>query len=96
MIEHIVLIKVKPEFEPKIDEICSALNCLKAKIPEIIEISAGRNVSSRHQGYQIGLRSLFKSIEDLETYSKHPAHVELVETLIVPAKDDLIALDFHR
>lgn len=96
MIEHIVLIKLKPEFEAKIDEICSALNSLKSKIPEIIEICAGRNISNRHQGYQMGLRSLFKSKEDLETYSKHPAHVELVETLLIPAKDDLIALDFHR
>lgn len=95
MIEHIVLIKVKPEFEDKIDEICGALKGLKEKIPEIVEISAGRNFSKRQQGFQVGLRSLFKSEDDLNTYSSHPAHVSLVESLIAPAKEDVIALDYE-
>ncbi|SMF13957.1 Dabb family protein [Pseudobacteriovorax antillogorgiicola] len=96
MIEHIVLVKVKPEFEGRIDEICSALNDLKNKIDVIVDISAGRNVSARHQGFQMGLRSLFKTHEDLAVYQDHPAHVEVLTQLIGPAKDDVIALDFER
>ena len=96
MIEHIVLIKVKEEFENKIDEICSALNALQEKIPEIVEISAGRNFSGRQQGFQLGLRSLFQSPDDLAVYSDHPAHVEVVKNLIAPVKEDVIALDFER
>ena len=96
MIEHIVLIKVKPEFENSIDEICLALNGLKDKIPQILEISAGRNFSKRQQGFQFGLRSLFETREDLAIYSDHPAHQEVVTKLIAPVKDDVIALDFER
>lgn len=95
MIEHIVLIKLKPESEDKIDQISEALRALKGKIPEIVEISAGRNFSARHQGFQMGLRSLFKSKEDLETYASHPAHVEVLEKMIAPAKADVIALDYE-
>ena len=96
MIEHIVLVKVKPEFEGSIDEICNALTGLKEKIPEIVEISAGRNFAGRSQGFQFGLRSLFKSKDDLQTYNDHPAHQDLVKTMIAPVKEDVIAFDFER
>ena len=95
MIEHIVLIKLKQDSLHKLDEICAALNSLKEKIPEIVAISAGRNFSDRHQGFQMGLRSQFKSEADLKIYTEHPEHQDVLNRLIAPHKEDVIALDYQ-
>lgn len=96
MIEHCVLIKLKPGDEDRASEICKALNGLKDKIPEIVEFSAGENISERSGGYQLGLRSLFHNQSDLDAYIKHPEHISVVETMILPFKEDVVVLDYTR
>ena len=94
MIEHVVLFKFSDE--AKISQAVEKLNALKAKIPQIIEMSAGKNFSDRGQGFQFGLRMLCRSKEDLQTYATHPAHLEVVHEDILPYKEDILVLDFER
>ena len=95
MIEHLVLFKFKDNTEKhcKIDML-NKLNELKSHISEIKEISCGENFTNRSQGYGFGLRVLFESEEDLESYLVHPAHVRVVDEVIKPIITDLLVLDY--
>lgn len=93
MIEHLVLLKVKDE--STCDAIIKALNELVSKIDSIKSLSVGKNFCDRNKGYQIGLRVTFENKKGLDDYQVHPAHQEVLNTLIKPSLDDVIALDYE-
>jgi hypothetical protein len=62
-------------------ELKKIINELQGKIPEIVFIEAGINISPRENAYDIVLTSDFKTEEDLKKYSIHPEHIKLVEFL---------------
>ncbi len=95
MIEHMVFFKVKEE-NKNVEKIAAALIALQEKVPNIREISAGRNFSDRSQGFNLGLRVLLNSDVDLDAYRQHPAHVHVLETLIKPAVEAIVVMDYHR
>ncbi|MBS2097128.1 Dabb family protein [Carboxylicivirga linearis] len=79
MIKHIVLFQLKP-FESKetkdakLAEIKSGLLGLKEKVSVLKSIEVGLNTNQAEQ-FDIALTTTFDSMEDLETYAKHPDHV---------------------
>lgn len=79
MIKHIVLFQLKP-FESKetkdakLAEIKSGLLGLKEKVSVLKSIEVGLNCNPAEQ-FDIALTTTFDSMEDLETYAKHPDHV---------------------
>lgn len=96
MIVHIVLFKWKEETAPEaIAEAMEALRGLKEKIPGIIDLSCGENFSERAKGYQHGLLVKFSDRSALEAYQPHPAHQEVVQNLIKPIVEDVLALDYE-
>ena len=96
MIEHIVLFKWQPDASPEaIASVMDGLKGLKAKIPEIIDLSCGDNFSERGQGFQHGLVVRFADTEALKSYQAHPAHQEVVEQLIKPILTEILAVDYE-
>src|SRR5258705_12180417 len=96
MIEHIVIFKWKPGTSKETIEAAEAgLMGLKNKIPGIIEMTCGDNFSSRSQGYEFGLLVRFTDREALEAYGPHPLHQQVVQTLIAPFREDVIAVDYE-
>lgn len=96
MIEHIVLFKWQPDASLEaIASVMDGLLGLKAKIPEIINISCGENFSERGQGFQHGLVVRFADREALKSYQVHPAHQEVVAQLIKPILTDILAVDYE-
>ncbi|WP_235549448.1 MULTISPECIES: Dabb family protein [unclassified Paenibacillus] len=85
MFEHLVSFRFKENLDPqKEKELLETLLSLKNKIPGIVDLSAGVNVTEETdnvQGYTLGLRVTFEDQESLRQYGPHPAHQQFVKSL---------------
>lgn len=84
MVKHIVMWKLKDEFDGKskdelILEMTNQLLDLKGKIPELINIEVGINGIHFEKNSDLVLVTEFNSFEDLDVYAKHPDHLKVVE-----------------
>ncbi|MBS4202351.1 Dabb family protein [Bacillus sp. FJAT-49732] len=85
MYEHMVFFKFIETITPeKEQELLEKLLRFKEKIPGIVELTAGFNVTEeeeRKQGYSLGLRVTFENKESLNQYGPHPVHQDFVKSL---------------
>lgn len=85
MYEHLVCFKFNESYRPeKEQELIDALLSFKERIPGIVELTAGVNVTEEvdHiQGYSLGLRVTFQDKEALRQYGPHPVHQQFVKML---------------
>ncbi|MFP4529449.1 MAG: Dabb family protein [Candidatus Kapaibacterium sp.] len=84
MINHIVMMTMKPEAEGAPGErnmikLKAMLEALPAKIDLIKFYEVGLNFSKSPAAMDIALVSHFESAETLDAYRSHPAHVEVLE-----------------
>lgn len=85
MVEHLVVFKLKTGVTPdKEQELLGLLQSFKERIPGIVELTAGINVTeetdNRH-GFSLGLRVTFENQEALRQYGPHPVHRQFVQAL---------------
>lgn len=88
-IVHVVAFKYKKAVpEAKQKEIAAALVALKGKIPQIISVEHGQNVSKEgfDKGYNEMFVVTFANAKDRDIYLEHPKHKEFAKLL-----DDLLA-----
>jgi len=100
MINHIVMIKLKPfsgkeEKLEKANEIKKALEALPALIKEIKFYEVGLNIIESERASDIVLLSKFDNLEDLDTYRVHPEHQKVV-TLIGEYAEKVTASDYEN
>ena len=84
MVKHVVMWKVKDSANKSndIQKLKSALDGLKDKIMEIIDLEVGIDFAKKGDtSVDIILNSSFASIQDLELYQKHPEHLKVVEII---------------
>lgn len=84
MIKHIVMFKLKssiPDVERNkvLMKVKANFEALKNEIKEIAFYEVGINISESPVAYDYIINSEFKTQEDLQIYSKHPAHIKAVE-----------------
>ena len=84
MIKHFVMFQVidymdELDKKRKALKIKSIFENLPEKIKEITFYEVGINISSSPNAYDVIINSEFDSLEDLKTYSAHPAHRAAVE-----------------
>ncbi|MBP3349915.1 MAG: Dabb family protein [Bacteroidaceae bacterium] len=96
MIKHIVMWKLKPEAEghtarENAQWMKEHLESLMGVVPELLSCEVGINVVDGN--YDACLISTFASIEDMETYKKHPAHVA-ISTYCKKVRESRVACDF--
>jgi hypothetical protein len=99
MIKHIVMWKLKEFAEGRSKKENAAymknmLENLKEFIPEIVEIEAGANFNEGATAFDIALYSVFRSVEDLETYQKHPEHQKIAD-YINKVRDERVVVDYE-
>ena len=95
MIKHIVLFKLE-ESEHKnvrLQEIRDRLEALVQVIPELKEMQVGINVYPEEK-CDFSLEAVVADLHALEVYANHPAHQEIVKTLISPLKVDRPCLEY--
>lgn len=94
-LEHIVLFKLKHEStKAEEDELIRQLRGLKSQIPEIIDLTAGRNVADDSHGFTVGLVVRLRDLGALEAYRVHPAHQEVVK-YIEAVTEERLAVDYY-
>lgn len=82
MIEHIVLMKKKPEAsDADMDRVLDALRGLKDQVPGVVALTAGANFNQRGGGFTHGLYVRFVDRNALGVYVAHPAHKAAVRLL---------------
>jgi peroxin-10 len=100
-IEHIVLIKVRPEAVSSgaATAMVSALQALATQVPGLAYIHAGpvlrlRSPAAEALGPTHLLHSRYAAKPDLAAYATHPAHVAAVQTHVLPNALDTTAVDW--
>lgn len=96
MIDHLVLFRWRDGApQESIDAAIEGLRGLKDQIPGIVDLTCGVNFCDRAKGYHVGLFVRFTDRAALEAYGPHAAHQRVVQELLVPIREDVIALDFE-
>lgn len=83
MIIHLVFFNMLPGSEgstgsENAQKLINMLKDLPGKIPEIVELEAGLDISKSPASFEVGLMTKFRSMEDLETYRVHPEHQKVI------------------
>lgn len=96
MIRHIVLFKLEEceHKQARLQEIKSRMEALVELIPEVKEMQVGINVNPAEK-WDFSLEAVVADLHDLEVYANHPAHQEIVKTLIAPVKVDRACVDYR-
>lgn len=97
MIQHIVLLKLKPDTtDAQKEALAEGLEALCRKIPGIGSVSAGDDCSpeGKQHGFNWGFVMAFKDEASRDAYLPHPDHTALATTLLRPIVDDVLVLDF--
>ena len=95
-LQHVVSFKFKSSASSEdIKKVEDAFRALKEKIPQMVKLEWGTNVSKekRDKGFTHCFIVTFKSEVDLDTYIAHPDHKAFGKTL-GPVLEDVFVIDF--
>jgi hypothetical protein len=95
-LQHVVCFKFKPTATaPDIKKVEEAFLALKGKIPQIVALEWGTNISKekKDKGFTHCYILSFKNEQDLETYIGHPQH-KAFGKIVGPLLDDVFVIDF--
>ena len=95
-LQHVVCFKFKTTATAQdIKKVEQAFQGLKQKIPQVVSLEWGTNVSkeNKDKGFTHCFILTFKSQKDLDAYIVHPGHKAFV-TLVGPLLDDVFVIDF--
>ncbi|SFL07982.1 Stress responsive A/B Barrel Domain [Paenibacillus sp. 1_12] len=85
MFEHIVAFKFNEKYNPQHErQLLESLLSFKGRIPGIVDMSAGVNVTEETdniRGYTLGLRVTFEDQQSLQQYGPHAVHQQFVQLL---------------
>ncbi len=79
MITHIVFFKLKDRSQQGVGKARDVLLGMKGKIPQLRHLEVGLDVLHSQRSFDIALLTKFDSLEELDAYQKHPAHVKVAE-----------------
>lgn len=99
MIEHIVLLRWKPDAATAAKaEAAAGLAELAAKVPGIVQYAAGAQGSPEGKGHDFdwGFIMTFTGAAARDAYLPHPEHLAVVTKLLGPIVQDVLVFDFER
>lgn len=99
MIKHIVLWKFAENAqghtkEENMDIVKERLTALLPIIPQIKSFEIGKDILHSEMSYDMALIMTFDSMEDLETYKKHPEH-QKVSSYVKLVRIGRVSADFN-
>lgn len=94
MIEHIVLLKLKPETtDDQVRQAFEAAEELPNEIPGLLKFSYGRDRSEPVHGFNLASVVRLADEEALGRYLEHPRRLAYIEEHVAPLTEDRIELD---
>ncbi len=94
MITHIVFFKLKDRSQRSVEKARDVLLGLKGRIQQLRHLEAGTDVLHSERSYDIALVTKFESLQDLETYQKHPVHVEVAKYM-TSVRESSVTVDYE-
>ncbi len=94
MITHIALYKLVHTNAETVEEARKVLASQEGKIPHFRAFEVGVNLLDSFCSYDLALQAKFDSMEDLQAYQSHPAHVEVVKYL-QGVRQSMITVDYE-
>ncbi len=94
MLTHIVLFKLKDKSPENLQILKEKLLGLKDQVPVLRFIEVGTDVIHSERSYDVGLYTKFDSLEDMQAYQVHPAHVKVAE-YIQTIREAIVAIDYE-
>ena len=94
MIRHIVLWRLKPDSTDVFPRIREALQAQCGRIPGLLRVEVGHNVSGSRRAVDMALVCDFESGEALAAYHRHPAHME-TRAIVDPLVTDHWIVDYE-
>jgi hypothetical protein len=95
-LQHVVCFKFKTNASAQdIKQVEEAFQALKQKIPQVVTLEWGTNVSKekRDKGFTHCFVLSFKSEQDRDAYIEHPEH-KAFGKIVGPVLDDVFVIDF--
>jgi hypothetical protein len=97
LLRHVVLFKFRDSYsEDEIEHVVSSFMSLKNQVPQIVDMEWGRNISE--ENYHLGFTHCFvisyQSIQDLNDYQKHPAHLDF-QKILAPHMEKVFVVDYY-
>lgn len=99
MIEHIVLLRWKPDAGAAAKaELAAGLAALAGKVPGIVRYAAGAQNSPENKGHGFdwGFTMTFTDAAARDAYLPHPEHQRVVAEALAPIMQDALVFDFEH
>lgn len=96
LVRHFVALKFRESTSrEQVQEIEEAFQSLQSKIPQVVSIEWGPNISpeQRNKGFTDGFLVTFRTEKDRDAYLIHPEHLKFKEKAL-PLVADVFVLDF--
>lgn len=96
VLRHMVLYKFKDNLpQAQIDEVVAAFSALPQQIDSILAFERGTNTSSegKSQGLTHAFVVTFRDQQALDTYLKHPAHLDYVK-IVQDKREKVVVFDY--
>nr|GMC92607.1 stress-response A/B barrel domain-containing protein UP3-like [Ipomoea batatas]GMC99964.1 stress-response A/B barrel domain-containing protein UP3-like [Ipomoea batatas] len=96
IVEHVVLVRVKPDTEhSKVKDMVNNLSGL-ASIPQVRHLTTGPvlRTESPSLAFTHLLHARYDSASDLDEYNASPLHLSTVRTFLLPIIDDIMVVDW--
>jgi quinol monooxygenase YgiN len=94
VIQHIVLLRLKPEVtEEQVRAAFAAAEELPDEIPGIVKLSYGRDQSNPSHGFDVASLVQFTDEEALASYLEHPSRIAYITEHVAPLTEERIELD---
>jgi hypothetical protein len=95
-LQHVVSFRLKARLLPRTSRRSKTLQILKRKIPQIVAMKWGTNVTKekRDKGFTHCFILTFRSEKDRDTYVGHPDH-KAFGKIVSPPLDDVFVIDFQ-
>ncbi len=94
MITRIIFYKLVHANTETVEEARQILARMDGKIPHLRHFEVGLNLVPSHRSYDLALVLKFDSLEDLQAYQNHPAHVEVVKQ-IQGVRQSVVTVDYE-
>lgn len=96
MFRHCVLLRFSESTSAdQRENVRAAIAALPDQIPEIVNYTVGLNAGDREDNYDLAAVGDFASKADYDVYASHPAHVEVISSVIAPAIVERSAIQFE-
>jgi hypothetical protein len=97
LLRHVVLFKFRDSSsEDEVAHVVSSFMSLKSQVTQIVAMEWGRNISeeNHHQGFTHCFVISYQSIQDLNDYQKHPAHLDF-QQILSPHMEKVFVVDYY-